>query len=182
MGKHPSAVSPVWGWQRANSASLQVILKIIHCNENPIFVFLFWELHGLRPNFQIHVSVSDLYIPRIGPHTSCSRIGRSTVGIYKTCSQTHESRNWDCGREIPFLEIFVSNFRYQFFAVQWEFKQANTTYQFINHEGIGYISLRCHHAFNHIFIYGPLSVFRPVIFLPVVLSYLRNAELFFMFK
>ncbi len=39
-----------------------------HCNENLISVFLFWELHGLIPNFHIHVSVSDLYIPRIGPH------------------------------------------------------------------------------------------------------------------
>ncbi len=37
-------------------------------NENPIYVFLFWELHGLSPNFPIHVSVSGLYIPRIGPH------------------------------------------------------------------------------------------------------------------
>jgi hypothetical protein len=26
------------------------------------------ELRGLSPNFNIHVSVSDLYIPRIGPH------------------------------------------------------------------------------------------------------------------
>jgi hypothetical protein len=33
--------------------------------ENPIYVFLFWELRGLSPNFHIHVSVSDLYIPRI---------------------------------------------------------------------------------------------------------------------
>ncbi len=39
-----------------------------HCNENPIYVFIFWELRGLSPNFHIHVSVSDLYIPRIGPH------------------------------------------------------------------------------------------------------------------
>ncbi len=39
-----------------------------HCNENAIYVFLFWELRGLSPNFHIHVSVSDLYIPRIGPH------------------------------------------------------------------------------------------------------------------
>jgi hypothetical protein len=36
-----------------------------HCNENPINVFLFWELRGLSPNFHIHVSVSDLYIPHI---------------------------------------------------------------------------------------------------------------------
>ncbi len=39
-----------------------------HCNENPINVFLFWELRVLSPNFHIHVSVSDLYIHRIGPH------------------------------------------------------------------------------------------------------------------
>jgi hypothetical protein len=36
-----------------------------HCNENPIYVFLFWELFGPSPNF--HMSVSNLYIPRIGP-------------------------------------------------------------------------------------------------------------------
>ncbi len=53
-----------------------------HCNENPIYVFLFWELRGLSPNFHIHVSVSALYIPRIGPHISCSRIGRWIVGMY----------------------------------------------------------------------------------------------------
>ena len=41
---------------------------LLHCNENAIYVFLFWELHLLSPNFHIHVSVSDLYISRIGPH------------------------------------------------------------------------------------------------------------------
>ncbi len=41
---------------------------LVHCNENPIYVFLLWELCGLSPNFYIYVSVSDLYIPRIGPH------------------------------------------------------------------------------------------------------------------
>jgi hypothetical protein len=40
----------------------------VHCNTNSIYVFLFWELRGLSPNFHVHVSVSDLYIPRIGPH------------------------------------------------------------------------------------------------------------------
>jgi hypothetical protein len=38
-----------------------------HCNENPIYVFPEKELHGLSPNFHIHGSVRDLYIPRIGP-------------------------------------------------------------------------------------------------------------------
>ncbi len=58
---------------------------LLHCNENPIHVFLFWELRVLSPNFNIHVSVNDLYIPGIGPHIFLySRIGRSTLGIYKS--------------------------------------------------------------------------------------------------
>ncbi len=36
----------------------------MHCNDNPKYVFLFLKLRGLH----IHVSVIDLYIPRIGPH------------------------------------------------------------------------------------------------------------------
>jgi hypothetical protein len=56
----------------------------LHCNENPTYVFLFWEKRGLSPNFHIHVSVSDFYSPRIGLHISSSRIGRPVVGIYKS--------------------------------------------------------------------------------------------------
>ncbi len=60
----------------------------LHCNENPIYVFLFWELRGLSPNFHTPVAVRDLYIPKIGPHISCSRIGRSIVGIYISLTDT----------------------------------------------------------------------------------------------
>ncbi len=75
-----------------------------HRNESPIYVFFFWKLRGLSPNFHIQVSVSELYciFPR-SIHT-CSRIGRSNVGIYMNVKI--------CGRAIPFLGIFVSNFRY----------------------------------------------------------------------
>jgi hypothetical protein len=38
------------------------------CSENLIYALLFWELRGLNLNFDIHVSVSDLYSLRIGPH------------------------------------------------------------------------------------------------------------------
>ncbi len=71
------------------------------------------------PNFHIHVSVSDLYIfPRLVHIFSCSRIGRPIVGIhYINRSKTHECGNFDWGRAIPFLGIFVSNFRYCVFAV-----------------------------------------------------------------
>jgi hypothetical protein len=44
--------------------------RFMHCKENPIYVFLFRELRGLSSNFHIHVSVSELYFPRIGPHIS----------------------------------------------------------------------------------------------------------------
>jgi hypothetical protein len=40
----------------------------LHYNEHSIYVFPEKELRGLSPNFHIHVSVSDLYIPRTGPH------------------------------------------------------------------------------------------------------------------
>ncbi len=39
---------------------------MVHCNENPIYVFPEKELCGLSPNFHYHMSVSDLYIPMIG--------------------------------------------------------------------------------------------------------------------
>ncbi len=52
----------------------------MHCKENPIFVFLFWELRGLSPNFHIYVSVSDLFIPRIGPHISLQQNRQTDPG------------------------------------------------------------------------------------------------------
>jgi hypothetical protein len=81
----PEAVSNISTQGQPLPFSMQFIL---HCNENPIYVFLFWELQGLSPNFDIYVSVNDLYIPRIGPHISCSKIGRSIVGIYKSLTDT----------------------------------------------------------------------------------------------
>jgi hypothetical protein len=54
-----------------------------HCNENPIYEFLSWELRGLSPNFHIHVSVSY-----------------STVFIYSQDQSTYflqKNRQIDCG-------------------------------------------------------------------------------------
>ncbi len=51
-----------------------------HCNENPIYVFLFLELRGLSPNFHIHVSVNDLYISRIGPQIFLQQIRQTAHG------------------------------------------------------------------------------------------------------
>jgi hypothetical protein len=41
--------------------------KFKHCKEISIFVFSEKELRGFSPNFHIHVSVSDLCIPMVGP-------------------------------------------------------------------------------------------------------------------
>ncbi len=56
----------------------------VQCKENPIYVFLFWELRSLSPNVHLHVSVSDLYIPRIGPHISLQQNRHTDPGIYKS--------------------------------------------------------------------------------------------------
>ncbi len=60
----------------------------LHCNGNSVYIFLFWKLRGLSPNFHIHMSESDLYIPRIGPHSSSSRKGRPIMEIYKSLTDT----------------------------------------------------------------------------------------------
>ncbi len=43
------------------------------------------KLRGLIPNFYTHVSVSNLYMPRITTAClfGCSKIGRPIMGIYK---------------------------------------------------------------------------------------------------
>ncbi len=41
--------------------------QMLHCKEISIYVFPEKKLRGLSPNFHIHVSVSDLSIPTIGP-------------------------------------------------------------------------------------------------------------------
>jgi hypothetical protein len=64
-------------------------LACIHGKENPIYVFLFWDLRCLSSNFCIHVSVRDLYIPRICPHTIwLQKIDRPILEIYKFLTDT----------------------------------------------------------------------------------------------
>ncbi len=57
------------------------IVQCMHCAENTIYVFPEKKLCGLVPNSYIHVSVSDLYIPRMGLF-GCSKIGRRIAHRY----------------------------------------------------------------------------------------------------
>jgi hypothetical protein len=94
---------------------------MIHTATKIPFVYsLSWELRGLSPNFHIHVSVSDLYSPRIGPHIFLQQNRQIERRNLINRSQTHECGDWDCGCSVPFLRIFVSNFRCRFFEVQAE--------------------------------------------------------------
>jgi hypothetical protein len=65
------------------------------------------ELRGPRPNFHIHVSVSDFYVPTIGLPILLQE------NMWTDRSQTNASGNWDGGRAIPFLGIHKWDFRYR---------------------------------------------------------------------
>ncbi len=43
------------------------VQAISHCKENLIYVFPEKKLHGLSPNFHIHLFASDLYITAYFP-------------------------------------------------------------------------------------------------------------------
>jgi hypothetical protein len=60
---------------------LKLTVPIQQCNDNPIYLFPEKQLSGLLPNFHIHVSVSDFYIPRIG--------------TYVFLQQNWADRSWD---------------------------------------------------------------------------------------
>ncbi len=51
------------------------------CNENPIYVFSEKELRDLSPNLHMHVSASDLYITKIGPHIFLQQNRQTDPGI-----------------------------------------------------------------------------------------------------
>ncbi len=72
-------------------------LRRLHCKEDSNYVFPEIKLRGLRPNFHIHVSVSDLYIPTIGPpifQQQNRQTDRGNILIADRYS-INISRNWD---------------------------------------------------------------------------------------
>ncbi len=55
-----------------------------HCNENPRYVFLFWELRGLSPNFHIHVCELFIYSQDQFTYFPAAELGRLILGMYKS--------------------------------------------------------------------------------------------------
>ncbi len=78
----------------------------VHCKEpiteNSKQILPEKELHGHNPNFHIHVSVSDLYIPTIDLTILLQEICGPTLGlhIYKSLTDTW-MRKWDWGQAVP---------------------------------------------------------------------------------
>jgi hypothetical protein len=46
-----------WEYTVKKVSDFRVPKLSLHCKENPMFEFLFWELRSLSPNFHIHASV-----------------------------------------------------------------------------------------------------------------------------
>jgi hypothetical protein len=65
---------------KAGQAGLQDMEAAEHCNKSSIYVFLFWKLRGLSPNFHIHVSV---IFPGSVHIFGWSKIDRPILEIYK---------------------------------------------------------------------------------------------------
>ncbi len=78
--------------------------------ENLKQIFPEKEYRGLSPNFNIHVSVSELYISTMGqPFLLEDICDRSWEYINR--SPTHECGNWGWGRAIPRKGIYKRNCR-----------------------------------------------------------------------
>jgi len=66
----------------------KVQVRDTHWTENSKQIFPEINQHGLVPNFHIHVSVTDLYIPWTGLPILLQKIGGPIVGLYNLLRNT----------------------------------------------------------------------------------------------
>ncbi len=98
-----------------------------HCNENPIYVFPEMKLRGHVPNSYIHVSVSDLYIPRIGLPIWLQQNRQTDPWIYKSLIDAWPGKL----RNRTFWFCFGNNEAVQFYF--WEYINRNQTFILDSH-------------------------------------------------
>jgi hypothetical protein len=94
----------------------------MHCHENPTYVVLFWEMRGLSPNFHIHVSVSDLFILRIGPHISLQQNMQKYIKIWKYINLYNRYMSAGTRRQIIIIVFWKEQFHF------WEYINGNQTF------------------------------------------------------
>ncbi len=83
------------------------VICTVYCAENSKEIFQEMKLHGLSPNFYIHVSVSDRST------NAFSKIGGPTMGIYKSLTDTRMQKLGTRPRS------FISGHIWFTFSVQW---------------------------------------------------------------
>ncbi len=84
-------ISTIWGGECNRGSCRSELRKCkhsVHCKEDPIYLHPEMKLRGLVSSFHIHVSVSDLNIPRIGLSILLQQNKE-----YLNCTHIHECRN-----------------------------------------------------------------------------------------
>ncbi len=86
---------------------------VLHCNEKT-FMCSFSGNCAASVSIYTFICLRAIFIFPGSVHIFPAEEQAGQLWKYINRSQTHECENRDCGRTIPFLGIFVQNFRYWF--------------------------------------------------------------------
>jgi hypothetical protein len=90
-------------------SDLYQVRECVHCKENPIYVFLFWELRGFNPSIFPHSCVCERFTYSQDWPTYCPAAEYADqTWKYINLSQKYECRNWETEHYNSVLEITVS--------------------------------------------------------------------------
>jgi hypothetical protein len=106
-------------------------------------MYSFWELRRLSPNFHIHVSVSDLYIPRIGLHIFLQQNRQTDSADSGNIKISHRYMSVGTGRQ----NIIILFWKYQFDF--WECIKGDQTFILDSHRPF---NCSVHNSLSSIFL------------------------------